>query len=164
MPLLLLGLVLLVLAMPKKLNVTRGVRNNNPGNLRKMGSWQSWDGLAPDQTDPEFVRFVSSEKGIELLAQVLLNKQIRKGLTTPRAIVLDYAPPKDGNDPAKYLATVLPRINKSADQPIDLAGDRALHLAFTNAVIYAENSYSYPASVVQPAVMAGRRDLLGARA
>ena len=43
----------------------RGIRNNNPGNIRRNGD--PWQGLAKDQTDREFFTFQSAVYGIRAL-------------------------------------------------------------------------------------------------
>ncbi len=50
----------------------RGVRNNNPGNIR-LGI--AWNGLAPEQTDPDFCQFITPQFGIRALCIVLLTYQ-----------------------------------------------------------------------------------------
>ncbi|MGU3457566.1 hypothetical protein ACLBV5_14755 [Brevundimonas sp. M1A4_2e] len=50
---------------------TRGVRNNNPGNIRRV-SGVTWQGQAKDQTDAEFVVYVSPEMGVRALVRTLL--------------------------------------------------------------------------------------------
>ncbi len=62
----------------------RGIRNNNPGNLRH-GS--NWDGLAPTQTDPAFCQFTTMAKGCRALLKTLRTYVERHHLNTIRAIV-----------------------------------------------------------------------------
>src|SRR5262245_8809411 len=57
----------------------RGLRNNNPGNI-KHGA--QWEGMAPTQTDPTFITFVSPEYGIRAMARILKNYQSKWGLNT----------------------------------------------------------------------------------
>lgn len=47
----------------------RGIRNNNPGNIRR--SSDPWQGLAKEQIDREFFKFKSSVYGIRALARLL---------------------------------------------------------------------------------------------
>ena len=62
----------------------RGIRNNNPGNLRQGDDWQ---GLADPQIDKEFCVFQSSLWGIRALARVLLNYQRKHQLHTVTQII-----------------------------------------------------------------------------
>lgn len=60
---------------------TRGVRNNNPGNIRRV-SGVTWQGQAKDQTGAEFVVYVSPEMGVRALVRTLLtyNKAHKLGV------------------------------------------------------------------------------------
>ncbi len=62
----------------------RGIRNNNPGNIRKGDNWQ---GLAAEQTDEAFCVFRSAEYGIRALVKVLLNYEKKYGLNTVRKLL-----------------------------------------------------------------------------
>ena len=80
------------------MNTPRGIRNNNPGNIR----WGSdWKGLKKDgkQQDPSFCIFETPEYGIRALAKLLRNYQRLYGLNTPYRIISRYAPPTE-NEPA----------------------------------------------------------------
>ena len=51
----------------------RGIRNNNPGNIRRNGD--PWQGLAKEQNDREFFTFKSAVYGIRALARLLITYQ-----------------------------------------------------------------------------------------
>ena len=72
----------------------RGIRNNNPGNIRHGANWQ---GLNPNGRiiDPAFCVFTAPIYGIRALAKVLINYKKIHGLNTVRQIVSRYAPPND---------------------------------------------------------------------
>ena len=59
--------------------VARGIRNNNPGNIRHG---EKWEGLSDKQTDSSFCIFVSPEYGIRALAKVLLTYYKKYQLNT----------------------------------------------------------------------------------
>lgn len=80
----------------------RGIRNNNPGNIRRGEPWQ---GLAPEQTDPDFCVFESPEYGIRAMARVLINYRKKHGIHTLQGIVTRWAPPEE-NDTAAYVRHV----------------------------------------------------------
>lgn len=94
----------------------RGIRNHNPGNIRRTGD--QWQGMAPVQTDSAFVQFVSPEYGIRALARVLLNYSNR-GLRTVRQIIGTWAPPNE-NDTGAYVAQVARALGVGPDDPIDV--------------------------------------------
>jgi hypothetical protein len=133
----------------------RGLRNNNPGNLRK--SDDSWSGLAPVQDDPAFLQFSEPYFGIRALARTLLNYQRRHGLETIRALIARWAPPvgekgAEENDTAAYVAAVARRTGFAPDQVLDL-DDAATLAALVRAIILQENGEDpYDAALVERAV------------
>lgn len=85
--------------------MTRGLRNNNPGNLRRTSN-DTWLGLAPEQTDPEFVQFVSPEYGIRAMYVTLKTYyRDRYGLGTLEQMINRWAPPVE-NDTEAYIDAV----------------------------------------------------------
>lgn len=98
----------------------RGIRNNNPGNIRK--SSEPWRGLAPmdEQTDKAFFRFQSPEFGIRALAVILRTYQTQHGLKTIKGIINRWAPPVE-NDTGAYAAAVAKAVGVTVDEPIRLA-------------------------------------------
>jgi hypothetical protein len=83
--------------------MTRGIRNNNPGNIRHGDNWQGMDAVQPDQS---FITFTSPEWGIRAMTRILRNYQRRHGLYTIREIISRWAPPEDNNDTESYIAHV----------------------------------------------------------
>lgn len=71
---------------------TRGVRNNNPGNIRRVKG-VTWQGQSAEQTDAEFVAFTSAEYGVRALARTLLTYNKAHGLKSVRGIINRWAPP-----------------------------------------------------------------------
>lgn len=92
----------------------RGLRNNNPGNIRH-GS--QWDGMSAVQSDPEFITFASPVYGIRAMARVLKNYQSLYGLDTIEKIITRWAPPKE-NDTASYIAQVVDATGIPARTPV----------------------------------------------
>ena len=85
----------------------RGIRNNNPLNIRRG---QNWQGLRPSQTDPQFCQFVSMEYGCRAAIKLLRNYLTgfggkRKPCRNLHDIIHRWAPPSENNSEA-YLHTV----------------------------------------------------------
>jgi hypothetical protein len=80
----------------------RGMRNNNPGNLRPTGA--KWAGQVVPGTDPGFMQFKSMPYGIRALFVDLINKH-KRGLDTLREILYVYAPPSE-NRTEVYISNV----------------------------------------------------------
>ena len=81
----------------------RGIRNNNPLNIRKGGKWQ---GLAPEQ-DAAFCTFKTMEWGVRAAVKILRSYS-RKGIHTIRDIIQTWAPPIE-NDTNSYIQIVCSR-------------------------------------------------------
>ena len=111
----------------------RGIRNNNPGNIRHSGS--QWQGMAAQQTDPAFVQFVAPEYGIRALAKLLNNYASRDGLNTVRLLINKYAPSNENNTEA-YAQAVARALGVNPDTVISVPQ----HLnALVEAIIQHEN-------------------------
>lgn len=114
---------------------SRGIRNNNPGNLRKTND--PWQGLAETQTDKEFFVFENPIYGIRALARTLIKYQDKHGLRTIRHIISRWAPSAE-NDTVAYIRGVSMATEFGAD--IELNMHKYAHLkAMTSAIILFEN-------------------------
>lgn len=129
--------------------ITRGVRNNNPGNIEKGSAWK---GLDPVKTKAEsrFAVFVSPAWGFRALARVLKNYQSQYGLKTVREIIGRWSPDADPTNPAgstsAYVAAVAKHLNVPPDSPITVIAKLPQLL---DAIARHENSgYRFPASVI----------------
>lgn len=112
----------------------RGVRNNNPGNIRHGDPWQ---GLAKGQTDPAFATFQSAAYGIRALARTLITYQDRYGLNTVRGIITRWAPPVE-NDTEAYVQGVAEQVGVKPDAQIDVQTYMTLR-PLVEAIIRHEN-------------------------
>ena len=81
----------------------RGIRNNNPGNLRRTGD--RWQGLRPVQDDPDFFQFEAPEWGYRALIKTLQNYRCLHGLQSVKEMITRWAPPTE-NDTAAYVRSV----------------------------------------------------------
>ncbi len=82
--------------------VARGIRLNNPGNLRISN--QSWLGKVAPSKDHDFETFDTLEHGIRAIAKIILN-DYHHGMDTIEDIISKYAPSSE-NDTAAYIASV----------------------------------------------------------
>ena len=83
--------------------MTRGLRNNNPLNIRKNNA--EWQGLAEEQNDKAFFVFVAPEWGYRAALRTLQNYQRVHGLNTIREGIERWAPPCE-NDTEAYISFV----------------------------------------------------------
>ena len=85
--------------MSNEVKLPRGIRNNNPLNIRKSGD--KWQGLKTLQEDKEFFQFETIEWGWRAAFVILCKTYYGKyKLKTIRDIVTRWAPPKENNTPA----------------------------------------------------------------
>ena len=82
---------------------TRGIRNNNPANIRRGCNWK---GLAKTQTDREFCQFVTMTWGVRALLVTLRTYVVKHHLHTVREIITRWAPSSDGNNTEAYIKFV----------------------------------------------------------
>ena len=70
----------------------RGIRNNNPGNIRWGSAWQ---GLKVDgkEQDKDFCVFIAPEYGIRAMCKILLNYSRLYKINTVAGIIHRWAPP-----------------------------------------------------------------------
>ncbi len=80
--------------------VARGIRNNNPLNIRH--SKDQWQGKALKQTDKSFVQFKSRVYGYRAAFKIL-HTYITKGKDTIRKIIAKWAPSSDRNNTQSYI-------------------------------------------------------------
>lgn len=86
------------------MSLPRGIRNNNPGNIRH-GTHTFWVGEAREQPDAEFISFSSPVYGMRAVMKILLTYYKRYNLHTIESIINRYAPPVE-NDTISYVTTV----------------------------------------------------------
>lgn len=102
-----------------KTKLPRGLRNNNPLNIRHSAS--RWQGARVEQTDKAFVQFTSMAMGYRAAWRILETYfnhfEAQHKPFTPRNIILRWAPPNE-NDSEAYLRRVC--------QLTNLAGNEAL--------------------------------------
>jgi hypothetical protein len=101
----------------------RGIRNHNPGNIRK--SSDRWKGLAPLQSDPAFFIFETPLWGIRAMAVILRNYQRQHGLKSLARIIGRWAPARE-NDTAGYVAAVSKTMGAGPRTPLDLNDEATL--------------------------------------
>lgn len=117
----------------------RGIRNNNPGNIRDAGfKWKGMIGaeaVSNTRGTRPFVKFESPEFGIRALARDLTTKRNR-GLDTINKIISVYAPPIE-NKTGAYARAVSKSLDIPVDKKLDL--DHETLVKLVKAVIFHEN-------------------------
>ena len=112
----------------------RGIRNNNPGNIRYIADpARAWRGQT-GQDAGGFGVYDTAANGVRALAKQLLAYEAR-GIRTPRAIAHTWAPPNE-NDSERYADVLARAVATAKDSPIDVRGSLA---ELASAIIKHEN-------------------------
>lgn len=89
--------------------IARGVRNNNPGNIRIGAHWLGLmprDQMTAEQAkEDEFCVFESPKWGFRAMAVIFKNYARLYGVKTIRAVISRWAPPSENNTEA-YINAV----------------------------------------------------------
>ena len=114
----------------------RGIKNNNPGNLRPLdsGTWQGQTGV----DGGGYLEFTALTYGIRAAAINLFNYAARDGVNTLQEVANRWAPSGDNNDPVAYAQTLSSVSGFSVNQGIDLT-DQATNAAVLAGIFRAEN-------------------------
>lgn len=133
---------------------TRGLRNNNPGNV--MATADRWEGQTG--SDGRFATFETPEAGIRALARTLLTYQEKHGLNTVDGIVRRWAPPGE-NDTAAYAKAVSKVMGIEPTAKLDLRDPGTLQRLAAAIVRHENGVQPYPDAVMREGVgaaLAGR--------
>lgn len=93
--------------------MSRGLRNNNPGNIRLDGV--HWKGEVEPSQDREFKQFETMAWGYRAMFQCLNTYYRKYGLDTIRKMISRWAPPEDGNHTDNYVKAVSEHSGVPAD-------------------------------------------------
>lgn len=134
------------------MTLPRGIRNNNPGNIRWGSNWQ---GLIPQEkrTDKDFCQFRSPDYGLRAVVKLFFIYRDKYGLNTVESIINRYAPPNENNTKG-YISRVCDKLGVEPNEPIELT-DKALAL-LVRAICGVENGEQYtnyyPSDLVNRAI------------
>ena len=113
----------------------RGIRNNNPGNIRLSPT--RWAGQKPVQQDTAFVEFADPLHGLRALMRILLTYHLKYKRDTIESIINRFAPPVE-NDSGVYIRQVCKKIGLGARVRICLLSN-ALLIRLARAIACHEN-------------------------
>lgn len=126
--------------------VNRGIRNCNPGNIRRSNN--SWVGKFTSQEsceaagrvwDPDFEVFDTVEHGVRAMGHLLTTYGQSYGLNTVLQVVSRYAPASDDNDTEGYASEVADYLRVAPDTQIDVYQQLP---SITAAMMKRETGYS----------------------
>jgi len=114
---------------------TRGISNNNPGNIEVGAPWQ---GLASPDSDGRFCVFKSPTWGIRAIARVVVAYQDRHDIMNISGIISRWAPPSDNNDTDSYINHAAVKVGVGRDDVINVHDYRVMR-PLVEAIILHEN-------------------------
>lgn len=128
---------------------TRGLRNNNPGNIR-YNSANNWVGQVGQDADG-FVKFDKPVNGIRAMARTLQSYRNR-GIITVDQIIATWAPAIENNTQS-YIDGVYRRTGW--ERPFVPTKEEGDYLPLINAMIWHENGINpYPDSLIKQGIAA----------
>lgn len=116
---------------------SRGIRNCNPGNIRRTKRQGLYRGEKEFVTDPEFREFVSMDWGYRAMFVLLHTYQTKYGLKSIRRMIARWAPPSENNT-TLYVDFVSQISGITPDQKIDTL-DRKTMVDLVCAMSQMEN-------------------------
>lgn len=138
---------------------SRGIRNNNPGNIdyNPNTKWQGLDDPPIEQgvPKPRFCRFKDATYGIRAIARLLITYQDKHGIDSVQGVINRWAPAVE-NDTDAYINRVAKKMGVKPREVIDLHDFDTLY-ALTEAIITHENGYQpyTKAQITKGLVLAG---------
>ncbi|UNM19239.1 structural protein P5 [Pseudomonas sp. ArH3a] len=138
-------------------STTRGVRNNNPGNIdyNPRNAWQGQLGLEVGVPSPRFSRFDTPENGIRALGKLLINYRGKDGMPgvggpgidTVRETITRWAPGNENNTEA-YIEAVAGRLGVNANDVIDVRKPATLGVMVTSIIAHECAGFAYSEAVL----------------
>lgn len=113
----------------------RGLRNNNPLNIRKNST--KWEGLDEVQDDKSFFKFKAPEWGYRAALRTLQNYNRVHGLETIRQWIIRWAPPCE-NPTENYINFVCDKVEMPPTSKVRIT-NKTLMCAVVAAMSEFEN-------------------------
>ncbi len=115
--------------------LSRGVRNCNPGNIRRSAS--PFRGEVSPSRDAEFKEFESMAWGYRAMMLIIHNYNELYGINTLDKIIARWAPATE-NDTANYIRVVARRLGIAQSGCVD-SGDEEMMCALVSSMSWIEN-------------------------
>jgi hypothetical protein len=136
---------------------SRGIRNNNPGNIdyNPRNNWEGQLGLEIGVNKPRFARFDKPDSGIRALGKLLLNYRGKdglpnvggKGIDTVLETINRWAPSTE-NDTQAYATAVAKRLGVRATDTIDITDPKVLKAVVLGIIQHENGSIPYDDAVI----------------
>ena len=117
------------------MSTPRGLRNNNPGNIRNSST--VWQGEIVPSKDKSFKQFKTMAYGYRALIRLLQNYRKLYGLSTIEGMINRWAPPTE-NRTSAYITRVCKEMKVPSSYVPDVE-DKATMCAMAAAISLVEN-------------------------
>jgi hypothetical protein len=135
----------------------RGIRNNNPLNIRKGDAWL---GMVDKPTDPEFVQFVEMVYGVRAAFIILHRYFTIYRIDTVEGIISRWAPPSENNT-GSYIRRVCQRTGFSVREKLSFNNESNM-IDLVDAMIGVECGCHIERSIIRQAYcMVTRQNQIG---
>lgn len=135
----------------KEKHLSRGLRLNNPGNIR-YNSLNNWHGQSKKPMDDQgYCRFEKPEFGIRAMCKILASYQGR-GISTIRKTINTWAPPADNNPTDRYIDFVCKKSGLSANDTLNLDNREELGKVIKAIILFENGRNPYPESVINSGI------------
>lgn len=121
----------------KEIKIPRGIRNNNPLNLR-VGN--NWIGEVSEPTDHAFEQFMDMKWGVRAAFMVMRNYINRHKCNTVAKLISRWAPSNENNT-ENYIKTVCNRTGIDRNEVLDFSNKEMMSSLFS-AMCWVENGQS----------------------
>lgn len=141
----------LYLVTPTQPKAPRGIRNNNPGNIRHG---EKWKGRRPLQDDIEFVQFSDVKYGIRAMVRILRTYKKKYKIDTIYGLVSRWAPSNE-NDTQAYIRHVAANTGIPAREKIDLESPEILQKVLPALILHENGTQPYSEEVINTGIALG---------
>lgn len=131
------------------MSIPRGIRNNNPLNLRI--STTHWLGKIYDNTDGSFEQFDTNINGIRAGAKLLSNYYRSNGLSTIEGIIDRFAPSVENNTKA-YITSVCEYMGVEAHDVLNICDHQILASLLCAIILHENGEQPYPLDDIHTAI------------
>lgn len=126
----------------------RGIRNNNPLNLRKSNN--PWQGKIVPGSDSAFEQFITMQHGIRAAFINMRTIMRRNEKCTLAKLIATWAPPQDHNNTDDYISRVSRDTGISPNTTISF-DNKAWMISLCYAMIKVECGMPVPTSIIETA-------------
>ena len=143
--------------------IPRGIRNNNPLNIRRTQTTTWWGQKTEDLTDEAFCEFEEMKYCYRAAWLLLKRYFVKHGCTTIEKIISRWAPPSDNNHTDNYIDYVCEACGISRNLELSHPADNPeLWVMIIRSMAYMESGitpYDYDRALFQGMIMALKDDV-----